>query len=194
MEDNISFVADAVHVQPYVIRLQEGVRRRETAYTEKKAIDRKVSAMLKAGVIRESNSPWSSPIQLVPKKDSSTRFCIDYKVLNSKVIFDAFPLPLIADLVNSLHGATIFSTLDLKCGYWKLPLSEESKACTAFSTSDGHYEFNVLPFGISVALAVFERTMTRLFKGLTPSMSGSTWTTLSFSRRPRRIITVIFRK
>jgi putative transposase len=123
--------------------------------------------MLQQGVIRESDSsPWSLPVQLVSKKDGTTRFCVEYRLLNSKVVFHTFSLLLIAELAKNLLDAKIFSTLDLESGYWQLPLTEESKACTGFSTLNGHYEFHVLPCWISVAPALFQSTKSRLFKGL----------------------------
>ena len=118
------------------------------------------------GGIRPSTSPWRSPVDLVPKSNGTLRFCIDYWKVNAETVLDAFPLPHIGDLRKRLRGAQFFSCLDLKAGYWQIPLHEESKSITAFSTIEGHFEFNVLPFGLSTAAAAFQRTMNDLFRGL----------------------------
>ena len=96
-----------------------------------------VADMLAEGVIRPSSSPYASPVTLVPKKDGTTRFCVDYRKLNSVTVRDQYPLPQIQDIFDQIGGSTIFSTLDLKAGYWQLPMEEESIAKTAFSMSYG---------------------------------------------------------
>ena len=163
------FKAGQARIPPCAIKLKEGVQPvkqpiRSRAFKDRDIIQREVQNMIASGVIRESVSPWASPIQLIMKKDGTVRFCIDYRTVNTLIEHDAYPLPLIGDLIVRLADATIFSTLDLKSGYWQIPLTEKSKPVTAFSTPDGHYEFNVLPFGIAVAPAVFQRTMSSLFK------------------------------
>jgi hypothetical protein len=118
--------------------------------------------MLDADVIRPSQSPWSSPVVLVRKKDQSLRFCIDYRRLNEVTKKDAYNLPRIEETLDHLHGAKYFSCLDLKSGYWQMGLEEESKPLTAFSIGSlGFYEFNVLPFGLSNSPASFQRLMER---------------------------------
>ena len=81
--------------------------------------------MLVAGVIRLSNSPWASPITLVPKKGGEMHFCTDFRKLNAVTVKDTYPLPLIQDIFDNLQGATMFSTLALKSGYWQIPVAEE---------------------------------------------------------------------
>ena len=81
-------------------------------------VARQLKCMQQDGVIRPSNSPWSSPVVMVKKKDGSHRFCVDYRTLNSITKADTFPLPRIDDLLDQLGGARYFSTLDLASGFW----------------------------------------------------------------------------
>ena len=126
-----------------------------------------VQQMLASNVIRPSNSTWASPVVMVKKKDGSLRFCVDFRQLNAATVKDAHPLPWIDDLLDALHRARWFSTLDLKSGYWQVPIMEQDKEKTAFRTSSGQlYEFNQVPFGLCNAPATFSRLMDRILSGL----------------------------
>ena len=122
--------------------------------------------MLAKDVIQRSNSPWASPIVLVQKKDGSTRFCVDYRKVNSITRKDAYPLPRVDDTLDTLSGSCWFTTLDLISGYWQVELEEKDKEKTAFSTPDGLFEFNVMPFGLCNAPATFQRLMDMVLAGL----------------------------
>lgn len=117
-----------------------------------------LSEMLDAGVIEPSTSPYSSPTVLVRKKDSSLRFCVDYRSLNNKTVSNAFGLPRISDSFDTLKGSRYFSTLDLKSGFWQIPLDERDKEKTAFSVGQcGFYQYTVLPMGLKNSSATFQR-------------------------------------
>jgi len=106
--------------------------------------------MLKTGVIEPSMSSWASPVCLVPKKDNTFRFCIDYRRVNAFFIKDAYPIPDIQDALDNLKGAKYFATFDLLSGYWQLGLTERAKERSAFCTRHGLFHFTRLPFGLKV--------------------------------------------
>ena len=125
-----------------------------------------VDKMLQKGIIKPSNSPWSSPTVLVRKKDGSIRFCIDYRKLNHVTVKDSYPLPRIDDSLDALGNAKWFSTLDLTSGYWQVEVHPNDVAKTAFVTTSGLYQFRVLPFGLTNAPATFQRLMECVLAGL----------------------------
>ena len=119
-----------------------------------------IQEMLDLGAITPSNSPWASAIVLVRKKHGRLRFCIDLKRLNNRTVKDAYSLPKIESILDSLLGAKIFSTLDLKAGHWQVEMAEECKAYTAFTCGPlGFFGCDTMPFGATNAPATFQRLM-----------------------------------
>lgn len=134
--------------------------------SERRIINDEVESMLNRDIIQPSESPWSSPVVLVRKKDGSWRFCVDYRRLNKITKKDVYPLPRIDDTLDCLKGAQYFSSMDLYSGYWQIEVDENDREKTAFITSEGLYEFKVMPFGLCNAPATFERTMDNLLRHL----------------------------
>ncbi|GJV93416.1 putative reverse transcriptase domain-containing protein [Tanacetum coccineum] len=118
-----------------------------------------LSAQLQAlsdkGFIRLSSSPWGAPVLFVKKKDGSFRLCIDYRKLNKLTVKNRYPLPRIDDLFDQLQGSSVYSKIDLRSSYHQLRVRDEDIPKTAFRTRYGHYEFQVIPFRLTNAAAVF---------------------------------------
>ena len=144
--------------------IKQPPRRVPLAYAEK---EKAAIEELKAkGVIRDSVSPWASPIVLVSKKDGTVRPCVDYRKVNSLVEPDGFPLPRIQDCLDAVAGSSLFSTLDLTSGYFQIPLKEEDIPKSAFVCKYGHFEMTRMPFGLNNSASTFQRTMEMALQGL----------------------------
>ena len=128
-------------------------------------VDKAIEEMLDADIIKRSRSPWSFPVVIVDKKDGSKRFCVDFRKLNQITKKNSFPLPLIDDILALLGKAKYFTSLDLKSGYWQVAMNERDKEKTAFTCHKGLFEFNVMPFGLSNAPAVFQELMSIVLQG-----------------------------
>jgi hypothetical protein len=141
-------------------------RSRSIPYHYQQEFKRIITEMILSGMIRESESPWCSPIHLVKKKDGSLRITVDYRKLNDVTIKDSYPIPRIDDMLNKLAAAKIFTTLDLASGYYQVEMEEGSKRYTAFACDMALYEYNVMPMGLTNACATFQRLMNRILAGI----------------------------
>ena len=128
-------------------------------------IHAKVDEMLSEGIIEPSNSLWASPIVLVKKPSGDFRLCVDFRKVNLVTKRDSYPLPYMENILSKLREARYISTIDLKNGYWQVPLEDSSKPITAFTVPErGLFQFKVLPFGLHNAPATFQRLMDEVLR------------------------------
>jgi hypothetical protein len=123
---------------------------------EAEHLQKELEKYTKLGVISPSNSPWAAPVILVKKKNGEYRMVIDYRKLNAVTKKDAYPLPRIDDLLDTLGKAKVFSALDMRAGFHQVPMEEDSKELTAFTTKFGIYHYNTLPMGLVNSPATFQ--------------------------------------
>ncbi|XP_063590436.1 uncharacterized protein LOC134767369 [Penaeus indicus] len=145
-------VPDTIRVKPYPI-----------PYSLEDVVREELSHMMQLGIIEASDSSFSTPILVVPKKDGKHRLCLDFRRLNKIVKFDAEPMCDPESIFCRLSHSRYFSKIDLTKGYWQIPLEKDSRKFTAFSTPAGLFQFTVLPFGLVNAPAAFNRLMRSLF-------------------------------
>jgi len=131
---------------------------------EMKELKDQLQELLDSGFIWPSTSPWRALILFVRKKDESIRLCIDYRELNKVSIKNRYPLPRIDDLFDQLQGTSVFSKIDLRSGYHQLKIKPYDISKTAFRTWYGHFEFLLIPFGLTYAPAVFMDLLNRIFQ------------------------------
>jgi hypothetical protein len=176
LEENIHLFTDNMNnlgvctVLQHKIHTGDAISIKQKLYrpgpVKNKFIKEEIDRLLKAGLIRPSISPWSSPVVIVAKKGGKMRFCVDYRKLNKVTKLDAYPLPLIKDIFDVLGGSRFFTTLDAASGYWQIEMHPDSIEKTSFTTNWGNYEYLVMPFGLTNAPATYQRAMDIILRDL----------------------------
>ena len=151
-----------IQLKEKVVPQKKGLYRMSSA--ELAELKSQLTELTDQGFIRPSASPWGSPVIFVSKKDGSLRMCVDYRALNRLTVKNSYPLPRIDDILDQLFEAKYFTKIDLRSGFHQIRLDKESIPLTAFRTRYGHFEFLVLPFGLTNAPATFMTLMHEIFK------------------------------
>jgi hypothetical protein len=126
-------------------------------------LKKQIAELQSKGFIRPSSSPWGAPVLFVEKKDGTQRMCVDYRSLNEVTIKNKYPLPRIEDLFDEMKGASVFLKIDLRSGYHQLKIRESDIPKTAFRTRYGLYDYTVMSFGLTNAIAYFMYLMNKVF-------------------------------
>ena len=141
-------------------------------------------------MIEPAQSAWASPVVIVPKQDGSYCFCFDYRRLNAVTIRDVYSLPRMDDYIDSFVEASVCTTLDCNLGYWQIPIREEDRDKTAFTSHAGTFRFIRMPLGLTNAPAMFQRRFSEQSISCCPDIDSSpalsTWMILSSFPRTRR--------
>ena len=153
----------------HTIQLKDGAQPysrplRRMSTLELDELKKQLEEYLASGRLRPSESPWGTNVIFAKKKDGALRFCVDYRGLNDATVRNSYPLPLTEDLFDRLTGARFFSIIDLRTGFYQILIAEKDRHKTAFSTSQGLFEYNVLPMGLCNSPGVFMALMNDTFR------------------------------
>ncbi|KAG1135610.1 hypothetical protein G6F37_012421 [Rhizopus arrhizus] len=157
---------------PYMHRIDTGdalpvhVRDYRRPFAENEQIKKEVDEMLRKKVIEPSTSAWCSPVVMIKKSDESWQFCVDFRKLNAVTVKDKFPIGNLNELLDKLHGCKYLSTIDLKSGFWQIPMDPRDAHKTAFIANGALYQFKVLPFGCVTGPNSFSRFMHGVIQNL----------------------------
>ncbi len=151
-------------VEKFTVELEEGAKPfqckpHRLSYSHKRALESEITKLLSLGFIFPYNGDYVSPCVVVPKKGGELRLCIDYRRLNAISKSKKYPLPVLEDFLAKASGKCVFSSLDLRSGYWQIPVDRESQKLLAFTTHVGNYTWRVKPFGLKSATENFQHIM-----------------------------------
>ena len=155
---------ESIHYIPTLPCIPQHNRARPLSILKRESVEKEFLQLEKSGVIRRSSSGWASPLHIVTKKDGSYRPCGDYRQLNLHTIHDAYPMPLIKDVVSRFSGSTVFSSIDLSKAYHQFPVNPEDIPKTAVTTPFGNFEYLFMPFGLRNAAQTLQRFMDTIFR------------------------------
>ena len=165
-KDCLTDVPKTTHLEECRIELKEEkpvfVRPRPIPHTLVESVEKEIDEMLKLGVIEPANSPYNSPIVMIKKRNGEHRFCADLRALNNVTVDDREPISDVEHIFQSLGKAKFFSKLDLTKGYWAIPIVKDDRKKTAFTTTNGQFQWVNMPFGLKTAPGVFNRMMRKL--------------------------------
>ena len=157
-------VVHKIQLKPDTEPYSRPLRRMSTQELDE--LKKQLQEYLDSGRLRPSESPWGTNVIFAKKKDGALRFCVDYRGLNDRTVRNSYPLPLTDDLFDRLQGAKYFSKIDLRTGFYQILLAEGDRDKTAFRTRYGHFEWTVLPMGLTNAPATFQHLMNNTFRDL----------------------------
>ena len=163
------------------------VYRRQYKHTEQQhqEIDKEVQKLLDSGVIKESMSPYNSPVLMVPKKETGKwRFCLDCRYINDLTADQYFPIPRVDEVMDSLSGMEVFSVVDMTAGYHQVELEGKTSEMCAFSTRKGHFQYTKLPMGLRGSGMTFQKMVTLLFSECFTLRYWRIWMIVFFLVRP----------
>ncbi len=136
------------------------------SFWEEAEVKRQIDVLVELGKMKPNDSEYACRVTLPVKRDGSRRFCGDYRPLNKQIRRDAFPMPLVDNVISQLGKSTWFTALDLQSGFWQIRMAPEDVKKTVLITKTGLYDWTVMPFGLKNATSTFTRTMSTVFKEL----------------------------
>lgn len=171
--DELTYSRAAMHEIETTTNIPINKRQYRMPESTKSHIDEQIAEMLKLGIIKPSKSPWNAPVLCVPKKCDANgnkryRIVVDFRALNLITKPFVYPIPLINEILDNIGNSKFFSSIDLKSGFYQIPIDSRDAAKTAFSTSKGHYEFTRMPMGLKNSPSTFQKLMNTILYEIQP--------------------------